>query len=92
MLKTHTTHIRFNTLIWLILIALTLATYNIDQLRWSGKATMMTILVITLIKSQMVANFFMGLNKTKTIWRVIMLVYFLIVGGLIAYAYLLGSN
>ncbi len=89
MRKTYLSNIKFNTFIWALLVALTLATYNIDQLHWSGKVTMLSILAITLIKSQMVANFFMGLNKTKTLWRAIMLIYFLLVGGLIAYAYLL---
>ena len=92
MLKTYTASNIFSTLIWLALIALTLATYSTDHLGWSGKGTMLAILAITLIKSQMVANYFMGLRKTKLLWRAIMLGYFLIVGSLIALAYLSPST
>jgi len=82
----------FPTVIWLILVVLTVATYSIDLLGMSRKLTMLMILAITLLKSQMVANFFMGLSKTKTLWRGIMLGYFLIVGGLIALAYFHASH
>jgi cytochrome c oxidase subunit 4 len=80
----------FLTLIWAILIALTIITYRIDTLDFSGKNTMLTLLVISMLKSQMVANYLMGLHKTRLLWRGIMLGYFLIVGGLIALAYLIG--
>lgn len=80
----------FLSIVWLLLLALTVATYNIDMLGISGKYTMLTLLAITMLKSQMVANYFMGLRKTRRLWRGIMLGYFLIVGGLIALAYLQG--
>ena len=43
--------------------------------------------VIALIKGQMVANYFMGLRRVHLGWRILILAYFLIVGGLIALAY-----
>jgi hypothetical protein len=36
-----------------------------------------------------VANYFMALRHTRLIWRAIMFGYFVIVGGLIAFAYLI---
>ncbi|MDP3087071.1 MAG: cytochrome C oxidase subunit IV family protein [Methylotenera sp.] len=80
----------FLTFIWALLIALTITTYRIDTLDFSGKNTMLTLLAISMLKSQMVANYLMGLHKTRLLWRSIMLGYFLIVGGLIALAYLIG--
>lgn len=80
----------FLTVIWLALLALTIATYRIDILGFSGKNTTLMLLAITLFKSQMVANYLMGLYTTRLLWRGIMLGYFLIVGGLIAIAYLMG--
>lgn len=80
----------FLTIIWLLLVALTIATYSMDTLGMSGKHTMLTLLAITMLKSQMVANYFIGLRKTRRLWRGIMLGYFLIVGSLIALAYLQG--
>jgi cytochrome c oxidase subunit IV len=80
----------FSTIIWLVLVALTLTTFSLGEAGLSGKGVMLTLLAITMIKSQLVANYFMGLRKTRLLWRAIMLGYFLIVGGLIALAYLKG--
>lgn len=82
----------FLSIIWLLLVALTFASYNVYGLELSGKNTVLALLAITMIKSQMVANYFMGLRKTRLLWRGIMLGYFVIVGGLIAMAYLMGLN
>ncbi|MDI1360954.1 cytochrome C oxidase subunit IV family protein [Methylotenera sp.] len=80
----------FPTTIWLVLVALTIATFSLGEAGLSGKGVMLTLLAITMIKSQLVANYFMALRKTKFLWRAIMFGYFIIVGGLIAMAYLMG--
>lgn len=82
----------FTTIIWLALILFTTMTYSIDLLGMSGKATMLALLAITMLKSQMVANYFMGLRKCGQLWRGIMFGYFLIVGSLIAIAYLMAAR
>ena len=76
------------TVIWLILVALTLATWRIGEAGMVGKSAMLLLLFIAMIKSQMVANYFMALQHTRLLWRGIMFGYFVIVGGLIALAYL----
>lgn len=80
----------FSTVIWLILVALTMLTFSIGETGMSGKNIMLTLLAIAMIKSQMVANYFMDLRNIRLLWRGIMLGYFVIVGGLIAAAYLMG--
>jgi len=80
----------FPTTIWLVLVALTIVTFSLGEAGLSGKGIMLTLLAITMIKSQLVANYFMALRKTKFLWRAIMFGYFIIVGGLIAMAYLMG--
>jgi cytochrome c oxidase subunit 4 len=80
----------FFTIIWLALVTLTVMTFSLGEAGMSGKGVMLTLLAITMIKSQLVANYFMGLHKTKFLWRVMMFGYFVIVGGLIAVAYLIG--
>jgi len=82
--------ILFSTVIWLLLVALTVATFSIGEAGMAGKNIMLILLSIAMIKSQMVANYFMALRQTKLIWRLVMLLYFVIVGGLIALAYLIG--
>lgn len=81
---------RFATLIWLALVALTLVTFAIGEAGFAGKHVMLGLLLIALIKGQMVSNYFMGLKQADFLWRAIMLIYYLLVGGLIAAAYLLG--
>lgn len=82
----------FSTIVWLVLVLLTIATYCIGETGMAGKSVMLTLLIITMIKSQMVANYFMGLRHTRLLWRGIMFSYFTIVGGLIAFAYLIASK
>ena len=80
----------FSTIIWLVLALLTIVTFSLGEAGMSGKGVMLTLLAITMVKSQLVANYFMGLRKTRLLWRAIMFGYFVIVGGLIALAYLMG--
>jgi caa(3)-type oxidase subunit IV len=80
----------FFTVTWLVLIMLTITTFTIGEADMPGKNTMLTLLTISMIKSQMVANYFMGLRHTRLLWRLIMFGYFLVIGGLIALAYLMG--
>ena len=80
---------RFVTLIWLVLVILTIATFYIGERIVSGSAVMMSVLVISLIKGQLIANYFMGLRHVSWVWRGIILGYFVIVGGMVAVAYLI---
>lgn len=83
---------RFSTWIFLILIVLTAITYTFGEANVVGESAMLMILLITMIKSQLVAHYFMGLANCKRIWRAIMFGYFMMVGGLIAIAYLMGNS
>jgi len=75
------------TLVWIGLLLLTLVTYYLGEVNQTASSFVYVLLAITMIKSQLVANYFMGLRHVALKWRIIMLVYFLIVGGLIALAY-----
>ena len=79
---------RFATLIWLALVILTVLTFLIGEEVNAGKAVMLSVLAISLIKGQLIANYFMGLRHVSWLWRGIILGYFVIVGGMIAIAYL----
>lgn len=80
------------TLIWLALVAMTGITYLIGDAGLGGTSVMLLVLAMTLIKSQMIAGYFMGLRKTGRLWRGIMGTYLIVVGSLIAVAYLIGIN
>jgi len=80
---------RFATLIWLALVILTIVTFCIGERIAAGSMVMMSVLVISLIKGQLIANYFMGLRHVSWVWRGIILGYFVIVGGMVAVAYLI---
>lgn len=79
---------RFATWIWLALVILTLLTFAIGEEVTAGRAVMMSVLLISLIKGQLIANYFMGLRHVSWLWRGIILGYFVIVGSMVAVAYL----
>lgn len=82
----------FSTAIWLALVMLTLLTFGIGEAGMAGQQVMLGLLCIALVKGQMVANYFMGLRHVSLWWRAVVLFYFLLVGGLIALAYVMGLD
>lgn len=83
---------RFVTAIWAGLSLLTMITYQIGETGLAGRGVMLTLLAIAFVKGQMVANVFMGLRHAGWLWRGIVLAYFLVVGGMIAIAYLIAPR
>ncbi len=80
--------IRPCTFFWLLLMLLTVTTYVIGEAGLGGMTIMFTVLGTTVIKVQMVANYFMGLRHTRWLWRGIVLGWLLLVTLLIMIAYL----
>lgn len=81
--------IRPCTKVWLILMALTLVTLTIGELGLSGMPVIAFLMTMTFIKGRMVADYFMGLKMVAWRWRIIVLLYLVIVCTLIAIAYYL---
>lgn len=75
------------TVIWLILVMLTGLTYFIGQLGVSGLWIVAFVLLTTLIKSQMVVDYFMGLRRVRPFWRGLLFGYLLLVCSMIGLAY-----
>lgn len=84
--------IRPCTWVWLILLALTLAAWGVGQLKLGGLTVVSAILLSTLIKGQMVVDFFMGLIRVRPFWRILLFAYLIIVIGLIWLAYFIGLD
>lgn len=86
---THKPHfIRPCTRVWLALMILTCITYAIGEAGLGGTAVMLIVLGTAVVKVEMVANYFMGLRRTRWLWRGIMLGWLLLVSSLITIAYL----
>lgn len=83
---------RFNTIVWLALVALTGATFWIGEAGLAGPGIMLGLLLIALVKGQMVAHYFMGLRQAHLGWRLLVLGFFVVVGGFIALAYVIALD
>ena len=83
-------NIRPCTRVWGMLLVLTLAVLLVGQAGAEGPLVVALLLITTLVKTQLVADYFMGLKQTGLLWRVIVTVYLLIVISMIGLAYWLG--
>lgn len=79
------------TWVWLTLIVLTLAVMTVGQIGLGGVTIVTLILVSTLVKTQIVADYFMGLKQGRPLWRIIMMAYIWVIISMIGLAYWLGT-
>ena len=77
---------------WIILMVLTLAMLAVGKAGLGGFGIVTLILLSTLLKTQLVADYFMGLKRTSLLWRVIVTVYLLLVISMIGLAYWLSLS
>ncbi len=82
--------IRPCTYVWLILILLTFFAFAVGKLELGGTTIIVMILLSTLIKGQMIVDYFMGLHRVGWKWRLILYTWLLLVTGMIGFAYSLG--
>ncbi len=80
------------TWVWLMLIVLTLAVLTVGQMGLGGITIVALLLVSTLVKTHIVADYFMGLKHGRPLWRIIMIVYIWIIVSMIGLAYWLGIS
>ena len=69
------------------MVALTTVTYSADRLGFSGIGLALGVLVIALFKGQLVVDYFMGLHRVRWFWRSILYSYLVVLGMLIATAF-----
>lgn len=75
------------TIAWAALVGLAIFTYRLGAYG-SGQPLMGAALCLTLLKGQLVVDYFMGLRSVRPLWRIAMAAYLIVVGGVIAIAYL----
>ena len=85
--KTAKPWLRPCTAVYLLLMALTLATWAIGKAGLSGSNITLLVLAFALIKGWLVGDFFMGLRGVRGFWRWPVILWLAIPGGLIAYAF-----
>ena len=80
------------TWVWLVLMVLTLAVLARGQAGLGGITVVALLLVSTLVKTHIVADYFMGLKQGRPLWRIIIIVYLWIIVSMIGLAYWLGIS
>ena len=73
-------------------MTLTLAMLAVGQAGLGGIGIVTLVLLSTLVKTQLVADYFMGLKRTRLLWRAVVTVYLLLVISLIGLAYWLSLS
>lgn len=87
--QTKTTSIGFVSVIYALLVSLTLVTWFMGQSGLQGLSLSMLVLAIALFKAQLVGDYFMQLKPLRGIWRWVVSLWLLIPGSLIAVAFYL---
>jgi cytochrome c oxidase subunit 4 len=76
------------TTLWLLMMALTISTYMLGTLGYSGTIVVMFLLLTVLIKSTFIIRDFMELRGVSTLWKAIMYGWLGVVTSGIAIAYI----
>jgi hypothetical protein len=76
------------TLSWILLLSLTLAAAILSQQDIASHSLILLALSITVFKSQIVVDIFMGLKNAERGWRILMLSYVVIIPFIMMLTYL----
>ena len=81
--------IRPCTLVYGVLMLLTLVTWAIGRTGMSGLGLSLLVLGFALLKGQLIGDWFMGLRGVRGIWRWVVVIWLVIPGALISVAFAL---
>ncbi|HCA27570.1 MAG TPA: hypothetical protein DEP05_08045 [Betaproteobacteria bacterium] len=75
---------RPDTGIWLLLLALTATTFGVGEAGLGGVWVIGLVMGLAVLKGYLVSGFFMGLRRTRLLWRLLMLGWLVGVVGTVA--------
>ena len=75
--------------VWVILIVLTVFAFLLGYLKYVSTALVAVLLITTFLKGALVTDYFMGLKDVNLKYRLIPIIWLLVVISLIAVAYYL---
>ncbi len=79
------------TIIWAVLIALTISTAYVGFLELSGLAIVGFLLLTVTIKGQLIIDYYIGLKNVRGFWRLAMLGFVYVIPVIIFAGYYLSS-
>ena len=79
--------VRSCTLVYALLIALTLVTWAVGSSGASGTSISLIVLALAMLKGHMIGDWFMGLRGLTSFWRWVVVIWLFIPGALITWAF-----
>jgi len=79
------------TVIYIVLMVLTFVTWMIGKAGLSGLDISLLVLSLALLKGLLVGDYFMGLRSLTGFWRLLVLIWLLLPGALITWAFLIST-
>jgi hypothetical protein len=76
------------TFVYILLMTLTLITWGIGKAGLGGLEISLIVLGFALFKGYLIGDYYMGLRGLRSIWRWTILLWLLIPGSLIAWAFI----
>jgi hypothetical protein len=83
--------IRPCTIVYLLMMAMTLFTWYVGSAGFSGLLVSLLVLGLSLIKGQLLGDYYMGLKWVTSLWRWLIIVWLLLPGTLISLAFYMTS-
>lgn len=83
---------RTSLIIWLILVSLTLFSFLLGWWSSVNETIVMILLLVSLIKGQLIIDYFMGLHHVQLKWRLIPTLWLVLIILLIGLSYFLPIN
>jgi cytochrome c oxidase subunit 4 len=80
--------IRPCTLVYVVLMALTVTTWLIGKDGYSGLGVALLVLAFALIKGLLIGDYYMGLKGVRGLWRWAIIIWLIVPGGLITWAFI----
>ena len=84
--------IRPCTLVYLLLIALSVLTWSVGISGLSGLITAMLVLALSMMKGFLIGDYYMGLKMVTSGWRWVVALWLLLPASLIAYAFYISTT
>jgi cytochrome c oxidase subunit IV len=75
------------TMVYILLVSLTLITWQLCRMGASGLDFALLVLVFALIKGALIGDYFMALRGIGSLWRWTIMIWLLIIGLLITLAF-----
>jgi len=83
---------RAGTLVYLVLVALTVLTWAVGVSGAAGLGISLFVLAVALVKGHLIGDWFMGLRWVRGPWRWVVAVWLLLPGALITWAFMLAHR